>query len=267
MDPDHSLLAPFPEPVIALSDVSPWIVAWCFLALMSGGLVKGALGVGTPLLPVPLMSLVLPPQLAVVMMAIPVVVANLVQVSEAGNPVYTLRRFWPAFVMLLLGTWVGVRILAVIDERWLLGIVGVTVIAFALLQASSRRFHIPPGLEKATGGVFGCAAGIIGGLSSMFGPMLIIYLVSIPDLVKDRFVGSISFLYIAAVIPWTINLFFFVLIDTANLILSSLALVPVTLFLMIVKRLRSRISEVRFRLLVIAILVLSGITMLWRAAQ
>ena len=253
--------------MIELSDVNAWVIAWCFVALMSGGLVKGALGVGTPLLPVPLMSLVLPPQLAVAMMAMPVVVANLVQVSEAGHPAYTFRRFWPAFILLLLGTWIGVKILAIIDERWLLGIVGVIVIAFALLQASSRRFHIPPALEKPVGALFGFAAGVIGGLSSMFGPMLIIFLVSIPDLVKDRFVGSISFLYIAAVIPWTINLFVYDIMDTTALIWSSLAVVPVTFGLLLGKRLRNRISENRFRLMVIGILVLSGVTMLWRAVQ
>ncbi|MDE0097684.1 MAG: TSUP family transporter, partial [Gammaproteobacteria bacterium] len=93
-----------------LHEAGFWVVAWCFAALLSGGLVKGALGVGTPLLPVPLMSLVLPPQLAVAMMAMPVVVANLLQVSEAGHPGYTVRRFWPAFVFLLAGTWIGVKV-------------------------------------------------------------------------------------------------------------------------------------------------------------
>ncbi len=250
---------------LLLHEAGFWIVAWCFAALLSGGLVKGALGVGTPLLPVPLMSLVLPPQLAVAMMAMPVVVANLLQVSEAGHPGYTVRRFWPAFVFLLAGTWIGVKVLSVIDERWLLGIVGVVVIAFALLQGSDRRFHIPAAMEKAAGAVFGFAAGVIGGLSSMFGPMLIIFLVSIPGLVKERFVGSISFLYIAAVVPWTINLFVYGILDAATVTLSALAIIPVTLGLFLGKLLRNRISEGLFRRLVIVVLICSGLTMLWRA--
>ena len=249
----------------AILDAGPWVLTWCFLALMSGGLVKGALGVGTPLLPVPLMSLVLPPQLAVAMMAMPVVVANVVQVSEAGHPGYTIRRFWPAFVFLLIGTWIGVKVLSIIDERWLLGIVGVVVIAFALLQGSNRRFHIAPGWERLFGAAFGLAAGVIGGLSSMFGPMLIIFLVSIPDLVKDRFVGSISFLYIAAVMPWTANLLYYGILDGPTLVWSALAVIPVTLGLFLGKRLRGRISEQLFRRLVIVVLIGSGVTMLWRA--
>ena len=34
------------------------------------------------------------------------------------------------------------------------------------------RFTIPPHLEKATGTLFGLASGMIGGISSFFGPML-----------------------------------------------------------------------------------------------
>ncbi len=244
-----------------------WILAWCFGALMSGGLVKGALGIGTPLVPVPLMSLVLPPQLAVAMMAMPVVVANLVQVSEAGHPGYTIRRFWPAFVFLLLGTWIGVKILSVIDERWLLGIVGVMVIGFGMLQGSRQRFRIPRKTEKVAGAGFGFASGMIGGLSSMFGPMLVIFLVSIPGLTRDRFVGSISFLYVTAVVPWTINLFLYGILNASNVIWSACAVIPVTLGLFLGKRLRHRISERRFRQLVIMVLIFSGLTMLWRSLQ
>jgi len=52
------------------------VIAWCAFALFCGGLIKGTLGVGTPLLTVPLMALVLPAQMAVILMAVPVVVAN-----------------------------------------------------------------------------------------------------------------------------------------------------------------------------------------------
>jgi len=61
------------------------IILWCSFALACGGLIKGTLGVGTPLLTVPLMALVLPAQSAVTLMALPVVVANLWQAFSAPN--------------------------------------------------------------------------------------------------------------------------------------------------------------------------------------
>lgn len=241
------------------------IVTWCFFALMCGGFIKGALGVGTPLLTVPMMALVLPPQMAIAIMAIPVVVANLYQFVQAERSSAVVARFWPTFVAILLGTWVGVQILSVIDEKTLLVLVGVAVIAFALLQGSRFRLHLPDPMVKPAGIFFGGASGLIGGLSSFFGPMLIVYLISIRGLSKNQFVSSISFLYVSAVISWTITLYLFGILDQRLLLYSILATIPVTIGLLIGQRIRQRISDARFQYLIIAILVVSGLSMLWRA--
>ncbi len=247
------------------SELEPWVIAWCAFALACGGLIKGALGVGTPLLTVPLMALVLPPQVAVALMAVPVVIANLWQATGARQPLATMRRFWPTFVCLLIGTWVGVRILAVIDEQLLLLIVGIAVIAFTVLQGSSYKLHIPERMEKLAGAGFGLSSGLIGGISSMFGPMLIIYLVSLRNFGKNAFVASISFLYIAAVVPWTISLYYYGILRDELLLASIAAAAPVSVGLVIGQRLRGRISDRHFDRLVLAVLLTSGGTMIWRA--
>ena len=248
-----------------LAEFAPWIIGWCFFALWCGGFIKGALGVGTPLLTVPMMALVLPPQMAIAIMAIPVVVANLWQFAQAERSGAVVARFWPTFIAILVGTWFGVKILSVIDEKTLLVVVGVSVIGFALLQGSRFRLHLPDPLVKPAGVFFGGASGLIGGLSSFFGPMLIVYLISIRNLDKNQFVSSISFLYVSAVVPWTITLYLFGILDQRMLIYSALATIPVTIGLLIGQRIRRRISDARFQYLIIGILVVSGCSMLWRA--
>ena len=99
----------------------------------------------------------------------------------------------------------------------------------------------------------------------MFGPMLIIYLVSIPDLDKERFVATISFLYIACVVPWTIMLLWFGILDQQLIVLSALATVPVVAGLVVGEVLRKRVSDSRFQKLILIVLLLSGAAMLWRA--
>jgi hypothetical protein len=249
------------------AEYGPGIVAWCFLALALGGFIKGALGVGTPLLTVPMMALVLPPQMAVAIMAIPVVVANLWQFAQAGNSGAAARRFWPAFIAILAGTWVGVNILASLDDRALLIVVGVAVIVFAIMQGSRFRIQLPDAMVKPAGLFFGGASGIIGGISSFFGPMLITYLISVRDLDKNQFVSSISFLYVSAVLPWTLMLYLYGILDGPVLIYSIFATIPVTLGLLIGQRIRKHISDARFRYLVIGILVISAVSMLWHAYQ
>jgi uncharacterized membrane protein YfcA len=233
-----------------LAEYAPWIIGWCFFALWCGGFIKGALGVGTPLLTVPMMALVLPPQMAIAIMAIPVVVANLWQFAQAERSTAVIARFWPTFLAILVGTWVGVKILSVIDEKTLLVVVGISVIGFALLQGSRFRLHLPDPMVKPAGLFFGGASGLIGGLSSFFGPMLIVYLISIRNLDKNQFVSSISFLYVSAVVPWTVTLYLFGILDQRMLIYSALATIPVTIGLLIGQRIRRRISDARFQYLI-----------------
>ena len=250
-----------------LAEYGPWIITWCFFALCCGGFIKGALGVGTPLLTVPMMAQVLPPQMAIAIMAVPVVIANLWQFAQTERSTAVVARFWPTFVAILIGTWVGVKILSVIDEKTLLVLVGVAVITFALLQGSRFRLHLPDRLVKPAGVLFGAASGLIGGVSSFFGPMLITYLISIRGLAKNQFVSTISFLYVSAVVPWAITLFIYDILDQRLLVYSTFATLPVTLGLIVGQRLRGHISEAGFRNLIIVILVISGASMLWRAYQ
>ncbi|MCH8104189.1 MAG: sulfite exporter TauE/SafE family protein [Proteobacteria bacterium] len=242
-----------------------WIIVWCFFALCCGGFIKGALGVGTPLLTVPMMAMVVPPQTAIAIMAIPVVVANLWQFSQAERSISVVKRFWPALVGILVGTWIGVKILSTIDEHTLLILVGIAVITFALLQGSSYHFFIPETKVKPAGAIFGLSSGLIGGISSFFGPMLMVYLLSIRDLPKNQFVSTISFLYVSAVIPWAISLYLFGILDQTILIYSIAATLPVGLALLVGQKFRARISEEKFKILIIGILLVSGASMLWRA--
>jgi uncharacterized membrane protein YfcA len=250
-----------------LAEYGLGIVAWCFFALCCGGFIKGALGVGTPLLTVPMMAQVLPPQMAIAIMAIPVVVANLFQFAQAERSTAVAKRFWPAFVAILIGTWIGVKILSVIDEKTLMVLVGIAVITFAVLQGSRFRLHLPDRMVKPAGIFFGGASGLIGGVSSFFGPMLITYLISIRGLTKNQFVSIISFLYVSAVIPWTVALYLYGVLDQRLLLYSTFATLPVTFGLIVGQKIRGHISEARFQYLIIAILIISGVSMLWRAYQ
>ena len=250
-----------------ISEMVPWVVAWCAFAMACGGFIKGVLGIGTPLLTVPMMALVLPAHHAIVIMAFPVVVANVWQVYDAEKPVETLTRFWPAFVALVAGTWAGVKILSGIDEKTLLMLVGILVIAFTILQASPRKITIPARLEKPAGAAFCGSAGVIGGLSSLFGPMLILYLVSLPTLDKNRFVNTISFLYIGAVVPWVAMLILVGVLDRNLAILSALSVIPLIVGLAAGRAVRKRVKETVFYRLVLGVLIVSGLSMMWRAWQ
>ena len=78
------------------------VVLICILAFILGGLVKGTLGVGLPLLAVPLMSMVIPSPRAIGMVAVPVVLSNLWQMIDSRRIVQGWLRFWPLIIMQLI---------------------------------------------------------------------------------------------------------------------------------------------------------------------
>lgn len=237
---------------------------WCAFALLIGGVIKGTFGIGTPLLTVPLMSLVLPPQLTVVLMAAPVLLANGWQAVQAGKSIAVLRRFWPMCFAMLVFTWFGTRVLATIDAKPLIVIIGLLIVAFALIQYARPRYRCPPHLERPAGIAAGMVAGVVGGVSSMFGPPLILFLLSL-HLRKNDFVQSISTLFLWAVIPWVASLYLSGMLDARTTLLSLSAALPTICGIAIGQRVRRHIDDARFRGWVLFIVALSGSVMLARA--
>ena len=241
------------------------MLAWCAFALFCGGLIKGALGVGTPLLTVPMMAFVLPPQIAIVIMALPVVVANVWQFINAPKEKGIVRDYLPAGLAIAVGSAIGTKILVSIDEKLLLILVAVLVALFTVLQGSRYRFGIERPMLWPAGIAFGLTAGVVGGLSSMFGPMMVLYMVSINNLPKDRFVAGISFLYLWAVIPWNFQLYFRGLLDHPVLLYSAIAIIWVSLGMVFGQRARQHISEARFKVAIRWVLFASAASLMVRA--
>jgi len=177
-------------------DLNLWLVLWSMFALFCGGVIKGTLGMGTPLLTVPMLALLLPVQTSITLMCMPILVANVIQALQAPRGLKVFKDHWPTAMGIIVGSLIGVFLLAALDERPLLITVGCAVIIFTLVQASGFRFYLPTQMLRIAGIAAGLSAGIIGGVSSMFGPILVIYLMSIRDLDKDRFVAIVSFFYL-----------------------------------------------------------------------
>ena len=104
------------------------------LSFLVGGVVKGAIGVGLPMLAVPMMSLVMPAPQAMALVAVPVMGSNLWQVWTVGQWRQNLRRFWPLSLAQLFATVLTVRMTLELDVRHLNRMLaGVLVLAVVLM--------------------------------------------------------------------------------------------------------------------------------------
>ncbi len=173
-------------------DLAPAAMLLAAAAFLCGGAVKGGFGFGLPLVTVPLLAMMMPPPTAISLMLIPVISANIMQAVQGGYYRSALRRFWTFFITMTIATLVAVQFLATFDPKVTSVVLGVIVILFSLYQLWSPAFEVPRHAERWLTPFVGILAGLIGGVTGLFGLPLVVYLVAL-RLPKDEFVGTVSF--------------------------------------------------------------------------
>ena len=81
-----------------------------FIAL--GGLTKGLIGLGMPLVSAPLLSYLMPVPTAISVMLMSMLFTNIYQMVHGGQLVPAFRRFWPLLITLIVGISVGAHLLS-----------------------------------------------------------------------------------------------------------------------------------------------------------
>ncbi len=240
------------------------IIAWCAVALFLAGVVKGILGIGIPVVSVSLLSLAITIPTAITLLPVPMLLSNFWQSLTSGHAANTFRRFGPLIGAVVVGTFVGARALVELDQRTLMGIVGAAVLVFALSAHFPRYMRLGPRGERWLGAPIGFFAGVLGGMTTFFGPPLIMFLFAL-NLDKDAFVGTISTIYLCASIPLAAALGMFGFMNLEGYLWSTAAAVPLLLGVLIGQWLRSRISQSAFRRGLLLLLLVVGVRLIYRA--
>lgn len=256
----HSI---FVEYIQALGDPK---IALVIGILALAGIVKGGIGFGMPLIGVSLLANVIDVRLAAALMIFPIIASNVWIGAEGGEFREILKRFWPVVLSMGIGIFAGSRILVGISPRAVLLLLGVVVVTFSLTEQLKTRVHltIPKHLSQLFGIAAGLVGGVIGGLSTVFGPPLLIYLTAL-RMPKDRFVRTnsvISFfaaLFIATAFTSTR------LLTLRTAALSLLCLAPAFVGLRLGKLLRAQLNQFVFERITTIALFLLGLNLIRRA--
>jgi hypothetical protein len=241
----------------------PW--ALCILAFVLGGTVKGALGVGLPLVAMPLLSLWISPAQAIALLIAPVLISNLWQSVEGGRWRTTLRRFKWLILAQMLATVATVRMTLSLSTNQLNVMVALAILLAVTLMAFKPTLRVTPKKEGVVGIGIGLFSGLMGGVSSLMGPVVITYLVSL-KLDRDTFVGSISIIYLTGALPLYVAMFAFHRIGLLEFGLSVLALAPMGVGLWLGKALRQRLNEQVFQRILLVFLTVLSVTLLVKSA-
>jgi uncharacterized membrane protein YfcA len=228
--------------------------------LLFGGLIKGTFGLGLPMVATSLLALFLDVPKAVVLTSIPMVLANVWQAWRDGQA-GMLRRFWPFLLTMLPGTWIGTKLLFEIDPKLLVYVMGGALVFFCGLQLTPLRLKVPVRAEPWLNPIVGFAAGVLGGLTSLFGGIVALYLLML-DMDRDEFIGAIGIIYVVASFALLGSVGLRGAVDLTTALLGVAICVPMFLGQGIGQRVRQRIAPEMFFKAVPVFLMLIGLALI-----
>lgn len=231
--------------------------------LVIAGMVKATIGFGLPMVAVSILTQILPKEWALALMVLPIVFSNLFLGAPRQLLLPALRRFWPVVGAICVGMLIGSLALSGLPQDTFLIVVGVVVIAFVLSELFGLALPVPPAHERGIGMGAGLFGGLLGGVTTVYGPPLLMYLTAL-RLNKEQYIAAI-------VVVWTAAALFLVVVFNQTGILvgerfwwSAAACVPVGVGMWIGVHLRGRIPEEPFRQLIRVGLLLLGANLIRR---
>jgi len=225
--------------------------------------VKGALGVGLPLVSTPLLGLGLSSYQSISLLAAPVALSNLYQAIDGGRIAETLRRFGGLIIAQFIVTILTVKLTLALSPAQLNDLLAIALLLAVASMIWQPTLSISREREAKVGVVVGLLAGILGGVSSLTGPVTLTYLLAL-RLDRETFVSSISTIYFIAALPLYGALMWYDRMTGVDLVLSAVGLLPMAAGLAIGKRVRYRLNEQLFRRLLLAFLTLLALILLFK---
>lgn len=233
------------------------------LVVVFAAAVKGATGIGFPLIATPVVATLEGVQAAVVIMAIPTWFSNLIILFQIGPRDLPVRRFLPFLIALIAGTVAGALLLATLNARFLSIALGTTVVLYIAVRTLHPGFAIKPAQERWAGPIAAIGAGLFGGTTNVFGPVLATYLHAL-RLEPRTFVGAISLLFSIGNATQILSYARLDLYTVDHLIHGAAYCLPMLAGLALGIRVQSRLNPIVFNRVVLVVLALSAANLLIR---
>lgn len=237
----------------------PSIVIIIILAVLAGGLVKGTIGFGMPMVALPLIAFIIPATTAMILLCAPILLTNFLQMKiKEGISSY---RFLPMIICLIIGLIIGARLILEINLNTITQIIAVSIIFAALVNCIGFKIeNINKSKERIITSIIGFGSGILGGLSTFYGPPMLAYLVA-ADLPKEKFVRTVSTMYFVGSFPLYGSLIYYGFATKLDLMMSLFLIIPAFISQQIGAKIRNKINQKQFRICILVTLIILGISL------
>ena len=241
------------------------IIAFMSAALVVGGVVKGVVALGLPIVTMAFTLNFMEPLTVLGMLVAPILVTNLWQSSRTGNLLEPLRRFWPMITAAIIFLFIGAEIVVAMNTAVLFAMLGCFVVLFSATNLMKPRVHpLRPETEKWAGPLAGAFGGFLGGISTIWGPPMMMYFVML-KLEKDYFVRTVGLAWFSLAVPLTFAYWRNGVFSGDIIPLSLYACIPGMIGIRIGEAIRDKIDQETFRKVMLVVLLIIGLNLIRRA--
>jgi uncharacterized membrane protein YfcA len=237
------------------------IIAAVICSLMVAGFLKGIIGVGMPVVALPLLSLFIDIKSAAMLLSMPLIFSNLPQALEGGKTGRSLMQLMPVFLGMIPGLFLGVQALLALDADGARIIAGLVLVGVAGATLVAPKLQLQSRLVLPTGITFGFFAGILGGIAAMPGPLVFIFLLA-KGLRGQAFTKEASLYLVVSAGVLALLLTASRQFSWLDVSVSTAAMVPVALGMSIGQHMRDRIAPETFKTLVLVAVIAAGADLL-----
>ena len=215
-------------------------------AFVIAGAAKGIVGFGIQVVALAIMTIALDLVTAMAVMLAPSLATNFWQSTVGGNTRLLLQRLWPFLSTVALVVFVGALALTRIDLPWLTALLGLVMVAYALVGIGGFHFHVSPRTEVWLGPVIGSINGLLMGMTGSSVVPGTMYLQAL-GLRRDMLVQAMGMLYMTSTLALLVAMQLNQLLNLKLALYSASAVIPALLGMLLGQKIRRRLSETLFR--------------------
>lgn len=239
-------------------------VAMVVCAFALGGFIKGAIGMGLPVIVLTLLAMIMPLKAAMAIFLIPGVVANVWQATSGPYLPGLIRRLWPYLLAAVMGIVIGVLTTADTPTETMVMILGVLLILYSVYSLAGPRLPMPGRHERWMSPLAGGLGGVVFGMVGVFIIPGLLYLEAL-RLPRDQMVQGMGLTFVTISSALALSMAGVNLVTGELAFLSALGLVPAFAGIWLGQRIRHRIPEAFYRKLFFIGLIFSGVYMVAKA--
>ncbi len=231
------------------------------------GLVKGALGFAMPIVMISGLSSFLPVELALAGLMLPTLLTNLSQSLRQGWPAArsSLLRYWRMLVAIVICMILSAQVLGFLSGPVMLALLGAPITAFALIQLWGVPLRIQVARRRRAEWMSGIVGGLYGGVTGVWGPPVMVYLLSV-DTEKRDMVRVLGVVFLIGGVALIIGHLISGVANANTMSFSAVLILPGMLGLWLGYKVQDRLNAALFRRLTLIGMVVIGLNLLRQAA-